>query len=396
MQAVCAPDALAALALLEESAKRREPFQLALLDFHMPGCDGKHLGQRITANPILRETRLVLLTSSGQRGDAQQCAELGFAGYLLKPVARHDLLNCIELLMASSADVWQRGDRPIVTRHQLRTGRHRQLHRLLLAEDNLVNQKVARVVLEKLGYTVDVVASGREAVTAWQTGRYHLILMDCQMPELDGYEATREIRRLESSERRIPIVALTAHAMQGAESECKEAGMDEYLSKPLDRSKLKASLERLLPNISDAAVTLEEADHTEVHEEAGNTESPVEWRELIESLGDEELVRELVEMFIDSTDETMRAFDAPLDEQTASALASNAHSLKGASANLRASGLADALGVLERAVITRDHTNYDDSVARARTEYERVKCFLRERLYFQATHASVPASNNGG
>lgn len=396
MRAVCAADAFTALTLMEEAANREQPFELALLDFHMPGCDGKTLGQRIVANPQLRKTRLVLLTSSGQRGDAQQCAEIGFAGYLLKPVARHDLLNCIELLMAASADVWQRGDRPIITRHQLRTGRYRRLHRVLLAEDNPVNQKVARVVLEKLGYAVDVVGTGREAVTAWQTGRYHLILMDCQMPELDGYEATREIRRLEAGERRIPIVALTAHAMQGADAECKEAGMDEYLSKPLDRGKLKTCLEHLLPNIPDHSVTVEEIEPTVMHAEAGDKETPVEWRELTESLGDEQLLRELVDMFISGADETMRALDTPLSEQTGAALAAKAHSLKGASANLRAARLAAAVGEIEKAVIARDRTSYLAAVAEARREYERVKCFLRERVDGEATYACAQPSASAG
>jgi signal transduction histidine kinase/ActR/RegA family two-component response regulator len=145
---------------------------------------------------------------------------------------------------------------PIVTRQEARV---RSKDRILLAEDNPVNQKVAIRVLEKLDYRVDAVSDGRAAVNAWQQGTYDLILMDCQMPELDGYAATREIRRLENGARHIPIVALTAHAMKGAESECLEAGMDDYLSKPLDRIKLEACLERHLASQAPATDEQQEA-----------------------------------------------------------------------------------------------------------------------------------------
>jgi CheY-like chemotaxis protein len=118
--------------------------------------------------------------------------------------------------------------------------------RILIAEDNLVNQRVARHTLEKMGYHVDVVKDGHEAIDAWETGFYDLILMDCQMPELDGYGATREIRRREQGKTRIPIVALTAHAIKGADQECFAAGMDDYITKPIDRERLRRSLERAL------------------------------------------------------------------------------------------------------------------------------------------------------
>lgn len=219
------------------------PFEAALLDHQMPDCDGAELGRRIVQDPELQSTRLILLTSSGQRGDGQLFADIGFAGYLLKPVTQRDLTDCLMLVLAKSARTWHLQTQPIVTRHQLRAQRSRGKNHILLAEDNVVNQKVAQRMLEKLGYRVHVVADGRAAVAAWQSGRYDLILMDCQMPELDGYEATAEIRRLEGGEGRIPIVALTAHAMLGAEATCLKAGMDGYLSKPIDREQLETCLE---------------------------------------------------------------------------------------------------------------------------------------------------------
>jgi two-component system sensor histidine kinase/response regulator len=243
---VCAASADEALALMRQAATAGRPFEVALIDYEMPGCDGATLGRTINNDPGLRSTRLILLTSSGQRGDGHRFAELGFAGYLLKPVTQRDLTDCLMLVLAANAEVWHMKSQPIVTRHALREQRVQQTHHILLAEDNLVNQKVACRLIEKLGYRVDVAGDGKSAVDAWQTGRYSLILMDCQMPIMDGYAASREIRRLESGLARIPIVALTAHAMKGAQAECSAAGMDDYLSKPIDRVQLEGCLGRLL------------------------------------------------------------------------------------------------------------------------------------------------------
>ncbi|HWW28659.1 MAG TPA: response regulator [Steroidobacteraceae bacterium] len=236
-----------ALGLLREAAGAGNGFELALLDHQMPDGDGEELGQMICNDAALRSTRLVLLTSSGQRSDAYRFAKLGFAGYLLKPVTQGDLIQCLMLAFAAPAESWHLQSQPIVTNVALQTQRGRDDYRILLAEDNAVNQKVACRVLQKLGLRVDVVADGRAAVEAWKTGRYDLILMDCQMPELDGYEATRAIRALEQGDRRIAIVALTAHAMKGADEECQSAGMDAHLTKPIERARLEACLDRFLP-----------------------------------------------------------------------------------------------------------------------------------------------------
>jgi CheY-like chemotaxis protein len=201
----------------------------------------------INANAELRATRLIMLTSSGQHNDSPRFAEIGFAGYLLKPVSQGDLLDCLLVVLGSSTSDWQSGTYPIITHHELASQRVRGSRaRLLVAEDNPVNQKVALRALEKMGYQVDIVDNGREAVRAWATGRYDLILMDCQMPELDGYEATREIRRREAGRAHIPIIALTAHAMTTADRECKAAGMDCHVAKPFDREQLSACIERFI------------------------------------------------------------------------------------------------------------------------------------------------------
>jgi PAS domain S-box-containing protein len=257
---VCVSSADEALSIMRQAALADRPFAAALIDFNMPDCDGAKLGEKILGDPQLQSTRLILLTSSGERGDGQRFAQIGFAGYLLKPVTQRDLTETLLLVFSAQAQAWREQTQPIVTQEALHSARAHSEHRILLAEDNLVNQKVAVRILEKLGYRTDVVNDGRAAVSSWQTGRYDLILMDCQMPELDGYEATREIRQLEAGRGRTPIVALTAHAMKGADEECAAAGMDAYLTKPIDRAQLQACLLRFLsgsePGITVATGTI--------------------------------------------------------------------------------------------------------------------------------------------
>jgi two-component system, sensor histidine kinase and response regulator len=259
MDAVCASSADEALSLMRHASAAGKPFEVALLDHQMPGCDGATLGKTILAEQGLRGARLVLLTSSGQRGDGRLFSELGFAGYLLKPVTHRDLTDCLMMVLSAQAEGWRMKTQPIVTRHALRTQRTRESHHILLAEDNVVNQKVACRILEKLGFRVDVAADGQAALEAWQSGRYHLILMDCQMPVMDGYETTRKIRELESGGRHIPILALTAHAMKGADNECRAAGMDGYLSKPIDRDQLQTALSRWLSDAGENPDEVEQA-----------------------------------------------------------------------------------------------------------------------------------------
>jgi PAS domain S-box-containing protein len=243
-----------ALEALRRASQAGQPFDVALLDHDMPVCNGAELGRRINADPTIRNTRLVLLTSRAQHPDS--FARLGFAGFLMKPVAQADLLECLMLVLSASAEDWHTQSQPIVTEKQLRSRRANAppQRRILVAEDNAVNRKVARFTLLNLGYEVDMVENGKEAVEAWKTHRYDAILMDCQMPVLDGFAATREIRRLEAgSTTHTPIVALTAHALKEADEESRQAGMDDYISKPFDRDQLRQCLERLIGAASPTA-----------------------------------------------------------------------------------------------------------------------------------------------
>ena len=241
MESVCVNSAADALKVMSAELETR-PFEVALLDHQMPECDGAELGRRINAvDSRLKSTRLVLLTSSAQKGDVSRFEELGFAGFLLKPVTLRELAACLQTVLSGNAEDWHSRTQGIVTKPPPILEAKKR--RILLAEDNIVNEKVATHTLRKLGYEVHAVADGQAAVAAWRDGRYDLILMDCQMPILDGYEATREIRALEAGQRRIPIVALTAHAMKDDDAKCLAAGMDHHLTKPLDRERLQACLD---------------------------------------------------------------------------------------------------------------------------------------------------------
>jgi two-component system, sensor histidine kinase and response regulator len=341
VEPVAAGSANEALALLRQASAAGRPYDAALLDHQMPGCDGADLGRMVVRDESIKSTRLILLTSSGQRGDGQMFGDIGFAGYLLKPVSQRDLTACLVLALANPAESWHLRSQPLITRHALRAQRGDGRNRILVAEDNLINQKVASRLLERLDYCVEVVPDGRAAVSAWQSGNFDLILMDCQMPHMDGYEATHEIRRLEDGRRRIPIVALTANAMKGDEERCIAAGMDGFVSKPIDRLKLDACLNRFLPLAGVPGSTLPR--HVPVN-------APLDWKGLVDSVdGDEGFARELAGTFVAVGDRELATISTSLFTDDADALRGAAHTLRGASTNLLASRVTAAAERLEGA-----------------------------------------------
>jgi signal transduction histidine kinase/ligand-binding sensor domain-containing protein/CheY-like chemotaxis protein/HPt (histidine-containing phosphotransfer) domain-containing protein len=376
MTSICVDNADAALQALGDGVNDGRQFDLAVLDYMMPGCDGFELGRRIVEDQRFKATRLVLLTSAlGIRG-AADFAGLGFAAYLLKPVSQRDLRECLGCVMSVDGAKWHERTQPIVVAERIREILDHQ--RILLAEDNLVNQKVARQTLEKIGYKVDVVSNGAEAIVAWQTGRYHLILMDCQMPVMDGYQATREIRLRERGASHIPIIALTADAMQGAEGQCREAGMDDYLTKPLDRTRLAEAIDRHLALIgrrSDAADAI-----NSLPPPAAVAEAPVDWKSFMKMTdGDQTFAQELVQVFIDSGDVALREIRVALERSDLAAIGSVAHSFKGSSASIHAQSASAAAGRLEAAARAGAVDQISGLEEQLREEVGRVMEYLRAR-----------------
>ncbi len=245
--ASCGSDALEMMAA---AAKTGSPFPLVLCDVHMPEMDGFTLAERVLENPALASTRIVLLTSSGQRGDAARCRGLGVSSYLTKPVKQADLHAAISATLAEEPSQVELS--APITRHSLRE--RRPGGRILVAEDNPVNQLVAKRLIEQQGFAVDVVNNGREAMEAIEQGAYSIVLMDVQMPEMDGLEASTLIRQREqASGKHQTIIAMTAHAMKGDRERCLAAGMDGYLSKPIqpaELSDLLGSINTIEPPLS--------------------------------------------------------------------------------------------------------------------------------------------------
>jgi two-component system sensor histidine kinase/response regulator len=240
------------LSMMHEALAQGDPYQVALLDFQMPEMNGLELGRLIREERRFDSTQLILLTSVGSQGETAAARERGFAGRLTKPVKPAHLRDCIITALANRKTAAEHPADPpaALPRAVPENGSASRSGRILVAEDNHVNQRVVLLSLAQLGLRADAVASGREALRALALAPYDLILMDCQMPDMDGYEATRQIRAGESPGVHMPIVALTARAMQGDREKCLAAGMDDYVAKPVRPEDLAAAIRRWLPQLS--------------------------------------------------------------------------------------------------------------------------------------------------
>jgi PAS domain S-box-containing protein len=317
-----ASHAAQALRLLREAHRQQDPFQVALLDMAMPEVDGEALARQIRADDRFAETALLLVTSLGSRESEERLAAAGFCGWLAKPIRRSLLLESLHRALNRQP---QTPDRPAPLPTPAPASDRR---RILLVEDNITNQQVAQGLISKLGFRVDVVANGKEAIKALEEMPYDLVLMDCQMPEMDGFEATAVIRAPQSTvrNRRIPIIALTAHATQGDRAKCLEAGMDDYLSKPISPQLLAQTLIRWLSSADAPAVAAEE-----------QTDAVYDPQALHQRLeGDTELVALVLDSFLTDAPRRLGELREALHTGDTAAARLQAHSLKGAAANLAA------------------------------------------------------------
>src|SRR5687767_9975718 len=244
-----APSAIEALAVLQRAAEEGRAFQAVLTDHRMPGIDGLELARRVRAMPGIAETRLVLYSSIDDKSDRKELHALGFAGHLSKPMRRAELLATMERVLSHAALEFTQRLRSIVTRDVIVEDHQRRGRVVLLVEDNATNRRVAELFLERAGCEVVLAADGREALEELHKRPVDLVLMDVQMPVMDGLEATRRIRADISGGARIPIVGLTANALKEQVEACRAAGMDEVIAKPIERERLEAVLERYAPAV---------------------------------------------------------------------------------------------------------------------------------------------------
>lgn len=359
-------------------------YNLVLLDMQMPSMDGEQTLREIKSHPELSKTVVIVLTSMGKRGDAARLEAIGCAGYLLKPIKQTQLYDAIAAVLGRKDAPRKPNTSQLVTRHTL-AERKRTGEWILLAEDNPVNQKLAVVMLQKAGYTVDVVENGLQAIDAWRSKSYHLILMDVQMPEMDGFEATRYIREHEAPGQHIPIVAMTAHAMSGDRDRCLAAGMDDYLPKPLEREDVLTTLDKWLSKSSPIPQQPAPAKPAEVP--PLTRDDPIDMEAAMPRFGDDHaFFLELLSEFVEHMEERINLFHNALERGDAKELTRMAHNLKGAASNFNAQPLTNYAYELELQAKSGNMTKARECIEKIRDEVPRLREFLQRQLARKKDH----------
>jgi PAS domain S-box-containing protein len=336
----------AALERLRAAAAENDPFQMALLDMVMPGMDGETVGRLVKEDPLLRNTALVMMTSIGRRGDAKRLEVLGFAAYLTKPVKRSSLHDILTTTLGCQEDPSCQ-HRQIITRHTVAEDRKRKC-RLLVVEDNPTNQKVVSKLLEKMGFRADMVDCGRKAIGALEAISYDLVLMDVQLPDMDGLATTSAIRRSGVLNPEVPIIAMTAHAMKGDREKCLQAGMDDYISKPIRSADLSAALARWA--LRDETAPPRTRREPGVESQDDILAAAFDKVGVLERLdGDEAMLAEVMETFLEDAPRQLRILEEAVAEEDVARTLLSAHTLKGAAGNVGAIGLETAAYWLEKA-----------------------------------------------
>jgi PAS domain S-box-containing protein len=376
-----------ALEMLHVGYNNEDPYQVVLLDMQMPDMDGEQLTRAIKVDPVGKDVKIIVLTSMGQRGDAVRMEALGCSGYLLKPVKQSLLREALVTVLGQK----QSGEAAprLVTRHLL-SEQKRQGMRILLAEDNPVNQKLALALLQKSGFSVDVVGTGLQAVGKVKEEIYSAVLMDVQMPEMDGLEATARIRQEEQAGLHIPIIAMTADALKGDRERCLEAGMDDYISKPIDPRLLMKKLDYWMTGRSEEPAQVEvekdaeSQDYTAQPEAfpfeasslslegglfgetaeppapespaepvrpfvVGAPELPMDEKAALPRFNNDRVFfLEMCQDFMNNLPSRMEELKNSLDKKDAAAFTRAAHNLKGVSANFNAAAVNHIAAELER------------------------------------------------
>jgi len=365
---------------LQEQARRGTEYDLAIIDADLTTFDGLQLARAVIATEA--PPRVILLTSVGRRGDAKAAKELGASAYLTKPIRESQLLRCLAMVLEQSekpnSERKAQPETELVTRHTLAETAPSTGMKILVAEDNIINQKVAVRMFERLGHRVDVAANGLEAVEALSRIAYDLVFMDCQMPEMDGFGATREIRRREQSaspaRRRTPIIAMTANAMQGDRDVCLQAGMDDYVSKPVTSEVLAAVFERWRPRTVQAT-----APETATAGRATIDPLVFDGLRVLNDDDDPKFLSRLIGHFLTDTPTHLAAMGTACRKGRAEDVQRIAHGLKGSASNLGALRLARICDRVSDAAV-REPDAVPGLLAELELEFQRVRAQLEQDL----------------
>ena len=360
------------LTALQTAYTMGKPFELVIINHELPYIDGFELVKEINKTFDSLKTTLILLTSAGQRGDSALCRELGISAYLNMPISPSDLLDTLTTLRGTSES--EKKSLPLVTRHSL--SEKRQLLHILLAEDHSINRKVAVRMLKKRGHTVVSVSNGAEAVAAFEKEKFSLILMDIQMPDMDGFQATKAIREKEKQTgQHILIIAMTAHALPEYKEKCIQAGMDDYVSKPINIDEFYETIEieGIFPDYGKK--------HTYSSFRVQTYEVFNKKAALIRLNGDIEFIKELIHMFLQAISEHIKNLEQALKEHNLTHIERQAHAIKGASAHVHADMIKEAASNLEQSAHNDDMKNISFYFEKIKEEFKRFQtCIQRDKF----------------
>lgn len=373
-----------ALDILRESIAAKEHFDLILTEFYLPHMDGFDLALEIRSIEALKNVPIIVLTSAGKTGDAKICRDVGIEGYLSKPIRRDDLRNAIESVLGLSIGDKTQPVPKLVTRHTIAEERRKKI-RILLAEDYPTNQQVALRHLQVAGYQVDLAENGNEAVNSYKRKHYDLILMDIQMPTMDGYEATKAIRHIETgikgisdkepSNIKVPIIAMTAHALQGYREKCMQAGMDDYISKPLKRQDLLDIVEKWVILRSESEKAGQDREQVNILKE----DAPMNFESALDEFeGDNDFLIKLLQGFIEEVRPQIVNIRQGILDGNAEVVRQDAHSIKGGAANLAINKLSKIASELEGIAKSGTLEGSLEPLERLEKEFYRLEAYFND------------------
>ena len=371
---------------LVDAYERQIPYDMVILDMDMPEMDGMDVAKQIKQMPAIADTAMIMLTSVGMRGDATEARKCGISAYLTKPVRQSDLMATLVNIIGGKAT---RAPQQLITQYSIAEETRTLDCKVLVAEDNPTNQDVVQGMLRKIGCRVDLVDNGRRAVDAVQCQDYDLILMDCQMPELDGYQATAEIRRLERHNklaRHIPIIALTANALKGDKQKCLVAGMDDYMSKPFRANDIRTMIQRWVSGRTPSETKATDSDSPVTPDPPTSAPDEAVDRSVLYALrdlqidGEPDFLKKVVGTFLAGSDEQIIELENAFEHSNMENMRFIAHRFKSSSANVGAMQLSEYSRQLEADCKTNAGAQAEPLVSAIAAEYKRVKHVLEGEM----------------